>query len=237
MFKKFKSIAKWVFRPQTLRHAIFALRIANSLHMLENIFDCPVVESYGLSEVGTICCNPVDKELRKVRSVGKVVKGVQIEIRDSNNQPLSHGNSGEIFAKSGAMVNGYVETGNNSDFVDGWFRSGDMGYFDKKGYLYIQGRKSDSIIIGGKYYFPEDLEAYIAKISGSKECVVINLNKDKDYLVAYLVNQQSLSLDEINSHLKSSKFNTQLKEVRECTTLEYNPIGKPLKVKFRASVS
>ncbi|MBT4878266.1 MAG: AMP-binding protein [Alphaproteobacteria bacterium] len=210
---------------------------AHSLEALEYLFNCPVVESYGLTEVGTICCNPVDNKLRKINSVGQVVKGVDVELRDEKNNVVPTNALGEIYARSKAMVHNYVDTDRGKeDFVDGWFKTEDMAYFDEDGFLFIQGRKKDSILVNNQYFFPTKTEALISKITGAKESILVNLNegKGKDNLIALVVGKLEIDKNKVNKLLSNSEDSKIILEhIEEFANLEYNAIGKPLKTKVR----
>lgn len=211
----------------------------HSLHALEGLYNCPVVESYGLTEVGTICCNPVDKSLRKINSVGIVVQGVQVEIRDDHDKVLPMQNIGEIFARSEAMVKGYIESDRDKGaFSNGWFKTEDVGYFDNDGFLFIKGRKKDCILLKGGHFFPADAEGFIANLTGAKDCVLVNLssNINENNIVAVLVGTYDANRDRVNSRLKDAGYQIQVEEFRNGDNLQYNSIGKPLKLKLRESM-
>lgn len=124
-----------------------------------------VVEGYGLTETSPIVSfNPPDKI--KLGSVGKPIEGVEVKILD-----------GEILVKGDNVFKGYynkpLET--QSSFKDGYFMTGDLGYLDDEGYLYITGRKKEIIVLpNGKNINPEEIENHILKISDIvKEVAVI----------------------------------------------------------------
>jgi long-chain acyl-CoA synthetase len=124
-----------------------------------------VVEGYGLTETSPIVSfNPPDKI--KLGSVGKPIEGVEVKILD-----------GEILVKGDNVFKGYynkpLET--QSSFKDGYFMTGDLGYLDDEGYLYITGRKKEIIVLpNGKNINPEEIENHILKMSDIvKEVAVI----------------------------------------------------------------
>ncbi|MDM7274057.1 AMP-binding protein [Sulfurihydrogenibium azorense] len=124
-----------------------------------------VIEGYGLTETSPIVSfNPPDKI--KLGSVGKPIEGVEVKILD-----------GEILVKGDNVFKGYynkpLET--KSSFKDGYFMTGDLGYLDDEGYLYITGRKKEIIVLpNGKNINPEEIENHILKISDIvKEVAVI----------------------------------------------------------------
>ncbi|MEZ0323328.1 MAG: AMP-binding protein [Hydrogenothermaceae bacterium] len=113
-----------------------------------------IIEGYGLTETSPIVSfNPPDKI--KLGSVGKVIEGVEVKIKDD-----------EILVKGRNVFKGYYNKPKETDeaFENGYFKTGDLGFFDEDGYLYITGRKKEIIVLpNGKNINPEDIENYITK--------------------------------------------------------------------------
>ncbi|MBQ2730218.1 MAG: AMP-binding protein [Clostridia bacterium] len=136
-------------------------------------FGITVLQGYGITE-----CSPLVSVNRPGKvvfnSVGQPVEGVEVKI---DKLPDSIGDEGEILVKGGNVMMGYYENEEATAAVmteDGWFRTGDIGTVDKKGYIYITGRLKNVIIASnGKNIYPEELEDYLYRISSIKECVVI----------------------------------------------------------------
>ena len=130
------------------------------LEELEELFGVPVIETYGMTEAATqIAANPV--ELRKPGSVGKPA-GAEIAVMDSEGRQLSAGEHGEIALRGPTITRGYDnnEAATKAAFRDGWFRTGDLGYIDAEGYLFLIGRikKADVINRGGQKVSPVEVE-------------------------------------------------------------------------------
>ncbi|WP_157095894.1 condensation domain-containing protein, partial [Bradyrhizobium sp. AT1] len=128
------------------------------LQGLEATFGVPVLETYGMTEAASqIAANPFD--LRKVGSVGRAA-GPEIAIMDETGRALASGERGEIMLRGPNMSRGYYndEAATQAAFRDGWFRTGDLGYLDSDGYLFIVGRIKDVINRGGQKISPIEVE-------------------------------------------------------------------------------
>lgn len=129
------------------------------LRDLERLFGVPVIETYGMTEAASqIAANTL--ELRKPGSVGKSA-GAEIAIIDSEGRKLAAGKRGEIVLRGPAITRGYDNdiAATKVAFRDGWFRTGDLGYLDRDGYLFIVGRIKDVIKRGGQQVAPAEVEA------------------------------------------------------------------------------
>lgn len=133
-----------------------------------------VIQGYGLSEASPlISANPPGNS--KPGSIGMIIPSVEVEIRDID----SEGN-GEIVARGPNIMKGYYNNQAASDETltdDGWLLTGDIGYFDEDGYLFITGRKKFVIVTkGGKNIFPEEIEEKLTKSVYIEEALVFSPN-------------------------------------------------------------
>ncbi len=117
-------------------------------------------EFYGGTEVGLVTNLRPEDQTRKVRSVGRPVVGMFVELRDEDGTVVPNGEVGEIHIGGATIIREYF---NNPEATaearkGGFFTLGDMGRFDEEGYLYIVDRKKDMIISGGENIFPNDIE-------------------------------------------------------------------------------
>ncbi|MEM7008118.1 MAG: AMP-binding protein [Thermodesulfobacteriota bacterium] len=154
-----------------------------------------IIEGYGLSEASPlISANPPTRP--KVGSIGMVIPSDEVEIRDVDNE-----GNGEIVARGPNVMKGYYKNPSATDKVltkDGWLLTGDIGYFDEEGYLYITGRKKYLIVTkGGKNIFPEEIEEKLTRSVFIEEALVFSPN-DNDILALIYPN-----LDEIAENLNS----------------------------------
>ncbi|WGD50779.1 amino acid adenylation domain-containing protein [Bradyrhizobium sp. CB1650] len=128
------------------------------LEGLETTFGVPVLETYGMTEAASqIAANPF--ELRKVGSVGRAA-GPEIAIMDEAGRACASGVRGEIMLRGTNMTRGYYndDAATKAAFRNGWFRTGDLGYLDADGYLFIVGRIKDVINRGGQKVSPLEVE-------------------------------------------------------------------------------
>ena len=125
---------------------------------LESLLDVPVIEAYGMSEAGSLAINLPPKK----GSVGKPLVDA-IQILDEDDLPLKPCSTGEIVIKGESVFNGYENAPdeNKAAFIDGWFRTGDLGYLDDDGYLFLTGRKKELINKGGEKISPSEIDAVL----------------------------------------------------------------------------
>ena len=150
------------------------------------VFKCGFVQMYGMTETtGTIVAlAPEDhvEGLDRMRSAGKALPGVELAILDADGNKLPPGEVGEIATRSGSNMAGYwnlPEATAKTLGSDGWLRTGDAGYMDKDGYLYIHDRIKDMIISGGENIYPAEVESAICDHPDVAEVAVVGVPDDK----------------------------------------------------------
>lgn len=128
------------------------------LRELESVLGVRVIVAYGMSEAGTIAINIAGKR----GSVG-IPLVESIAIIDGKNERLNRNCVGEIIVRDPAVFSGYEDAPdeNSAAFIDGWFRTGDMGYLDSDGYLFLTGRKKELINKGGEKISPEEIDTVL----------------------------------------------------------------------------
>jgi long-chain acyl-CoA synthetase len=118
-----------------------------------------LIESYGSTELGIISRIHAGDHLKKPGSCGRLLDGVSVRVVDDEGRELPRGQSGELWVKTPAMIERYLNEGTPADLKrDGFFATGDVGRFDEDGYLYILDRKKDMIIAGGVNIYPAEIE-------------------------------------------------------------------------------
>ncbi len=143
----------------------------------------PLLQGYGLSEASPIITvNPPASP--KNESIGMVIPSNEVEIRDTDDE-----GNGEIVARGLNIMKGYFKNESATKEVlseDGWLHTGDIGYFDENGYLYITGRKKFVIVTrGGKNVFPEELEEKLCRCPLIEEALVFSPDDESIQAVIY----------------------------------------------------
>ena len=142
------------------------------------ITGCPIVEGYGLSETSAgVTCNPTDSEAY-TGTIGLPLPNVEIKLLDERGQELPLGEAGEIAIRGPQVMQGYWHRPDETALVmtaDGFFKSGDIGEMDARGYIKIVDRKKDMIVVSGFKVYPNEIEAVVANHPGVLECAVVGV--------------------------------------------------------------
>jgi len=154
----------------------------------------PMMQGYGLSEASPIISsNALHKH--KLGSSGYLVKPMEIKIIDDNNNVLSSGNKGEIAIKGENVMIGYWknETASSETIKNGWLHTGDMGYLDKDGYLYVVGRFK-SLLIGndGEKYSPEGIEEQLTEHLPFIDQIMLYNNQNAYTIGLFVLNKEAV---------------------------------------------
>lgn len=147
---------------------------------LNKVFKAPVIEAYGMTEAThQMTSNPIPPEIQKAGFVGKPA-GPDVCIMDKDGNKLEIGSEGEVCIRGDNVTSGYEnnEEANNSSFTDGWFRTGDQGFFDKDGYLKISGRLKEIINRGGEKVSPLEIDNVLMEHEAIEQVVTFGV-KDK----------------------------------------------------------
>jgi long-chain acyl-CoA synthetase len=197
----------------------------------ESTFNIAIIPGgLGMTEVSSACFSfPDDKRIPG--SVGMPINGVEALIVDQNNpdpnHPFEPNTVGEIIIKGPNVMKGYFKNpeGNAAVFLDGgWLRSGDLGYFNEDGYLFMGGRAKDMIIRGGENIYPIEIEDVLYKFPGISEAVVIG-KPDKIYG----------ELPKAFVTMKSG-FNPNGEEILEFCRTKLADFKVPVEIEFRDSL-
>ena len=128
------------------------------LAAVETAFGVPVIDSYGMTEAAhQMASNPLPPRPRKPGSVG-IAAGTQLAILDQAGAVQARGVTGEVAVMGSNVMRGYEDTVDTSAFCSGWFRTGDQGYVDQDGYVFITGRLKELINRGGEKIAPREID-------------------------------------------------------------------------------
>ena len=131
---------------------------------LERALDVPIIQAYGMCEAGQVASNRLPPGRRRRESVGVPI-GIEIAILDDGHQPVQPPGVGEIWVRGQSVITGYENDpeANEQAFHDGWFRTGDLGYLDEDGYLFLTGRMKEQINRGGMKVSPSEVDAVLMR--------------------------------------------------------------------------
>jgi len=198
----------------------------------------PVVYNlYGSTEISFVSIARPQDLKKNPATVGPMIKGVKVKILDEHGQEVSQGKVGRIFVGNFFPFEGYTG-GGNKEIIDGLMSSGDVGYFDSDGLLYVSGRDDEMIVSGGENVFPAEVEDLISGHPEVIEATAIGV-EDKDFgqrLRAFVVLKDGAALTEdaikdyVRNHLARYKVP---REVIFLAELPRNPTGKILKRELR----
>ena len=190
-----------------------------------------IYNNYNATEAGMIAtATPAD--LRAAPdTAGKPADGTEIRIVDEDFNEVPTGETGQIFVRSGTLFDGYT-SGTTKDFHDGFMASGDMGYLDAQGRLFVVGRDDEMIVSGGENVYPIEVEKTLAAHEEVAEAAVLGVD-DEQYgqrLVAFVVLEAGASAtpDALKQHVRDNLAN--YKVPREITVLDELPRGSTGKI-------
>lgn len=208
------------------------------------VFDCDFVQMYGMTETtGTVASLSPEDHRRALagkpellRSCGRPSVGAKISIRDREGKELAIGEVGEIWVLSETNMLCYhnLPEATEENLTDGWVHTGDAGYVDEEGYLYLKDRIKDMVVSGGENIYPVEVENALAKHEAVVDVAVIGVPDEKfgEALLAFVVMKPGSSLtaeemiDFCRDKIAGYKIPRQLELIDE---LPRNPSGKLLK--------
>lgn len=165
-----------LFRSLRFVTSIGAPLGAQSQQLLERALGVPVIDCYGLTESGRVTRTPSEPGLRKAGSVGVCI-GPEVGILGPDRQFLGAGATGEILLRGPMVMRGYAHNpeANANAFLGDWFRTGDLGYLDDQGYLFITGRLKEMINRGAEKVLPYEVEAVLLRHPEVREAAVFGV--------------------------------------------------------------
>jgi len=202
------------------------------------------IDAYGLTEtVGGDTFMEAGREIEKIGSTGRAIAHVEIEIRDEDGKTLPPNVNGEICLRGPKITRGYWKDPEKTEtaFFGDWFRSGDVGYLDEEGFLYLTDRKKDMIISGGENIASSEVERVIYDLPEVREVAVIGLRDarwgERPVAIVVLAEGASLELPALTEHCRTRLASFKVpKELVIRDSLPRNPSGKILKRVLRAEL-
>jgi len=200
------------------------------------------IDAYGLTEtVGGDTFMEAGREIEKIGSTGRAIAHVEIEIRDDAGKRLAPGENGEICLRGPKVTKGYWKDPQKTAaaFFGDWFRTGDVGYLDKDGFLYLTDRKKDMIISGGENIASSEVERVIYELPQVREVAVIGLPDarwgEKPVAIVVLADGADLAMPDLTDHCRTRLAGFKVpKQLVLRDSLPRNPSGKVLKRILRA---
>jgi long-chain acyl-CoA synthetase len=201
---------------------------------------CPICEAYGLSETSPAASgNPVTNRAFN-GSIGVPFPSTDMKIIDEANNEVPVGTPGEIAIRGPQVMAGYWQRPDETAKVmtpDGFFKTGDVGVMDERGYFRIVDRKKDMILVSGFNVYPNEIEEVVAGLSGVLECAVIGVPDEHSGEAVKLVvvkKSPDLTAEAIREHCKQNLTGYKMPRIIEFRDeLPKTPVGKVLRRMLR----
>ena len=217
------------------------------LHLIDAVQSrgIPVCQTYGLTETAPVCIyeKPGDG-LRKPRSTGKCGLHCEMKIADDDGNEVADGVSGEILIRGGNVLREYWnnEEETRRALRDGWFHTGDVGYRDEEGDVFVNDRKKDIVISGGENIYPAEIEQLVHRMDDVDDVAVVGREDARwgEVPVAVVVPSPGTAIETPDF---LARFDGRLarfkhpKEVVFVDALPKNAMGKTLKHELRETVN
>ena len=192
-----------------------------------------IYNNYNATEAGMIAtATPAD--LRAAPdTAGKPAEGTEIRILDPELRPLPAGEVGTIYVRNSTQFDGYTN-GKNKDFHDGFMNSGDVGYLDAAGRLFVVGRDDEMIVSGGENVYPIEVEKTLVAHDDVAEAAVMGVDDEQfgQRLSAFVVLHNPVTVDALKAHVRDNLAN--YKVPRDITILDELPRNSTGKIDRRA---
>ena len=199
-----------------------------------------IYRTYASTDSGQMAISKPGDMASKPNAAGRPVWCVDLRIVDEDNRPVKVGEVGEIICQSPLATHGYYKNpeATNASFRDGWFYTGDLGYFDEEGYLFVAGRKKDMVKSGGISIYPLEIESVIYSHPAILEAAVIGV-PDTQWgeavkAVVVVKPESGLGAEELLRFCKERLSAYKVpKSVEFRASLPHTEVGKVNKVKLK----
>jgi long-chain acyl-CoA synthetase len=201
---------------------------------------CPICEGYGLSETSpSVSCNPTTSTAY-TGTIGVPLPSTYMKCLDDAGNEVAMGQPGEIAIKGPQVMAGYWQRPDETAKVmtpDGYFKSGDIGVMDERGYFKIVDRKKDMVLVSGFNVYPNEVEDVVMQLPGVAECAVVGVPDEKTGEAVKLVivkKDQALTEEKVREFCRANLTGYKQPRVIEFRTdLPKTPVGKILRRELR----
>ena len=201
---------------------------------------CPICEGYGLSETSpSASCNPVTST-EFTGTIGVPLPSTWMKCIDDQGNEVALGQPGEIAIKGPQVMAGYWQRPDETAKVmtaDGYFKSGDIGVMDERGYFRIVDRKKDMVLVSGFNVYPNEVEDVVMQMPGVAECAVVGVPDEKTGEAVKLVivkRDPALTDDQVREFCRANLTGyKQPRQIEFRTDLPKTPVGKILRRELR----
>jgi len=216
-----------------------AVQSATAKQWLEKT-GCPIVEGYGLSETSpSATCNPVDSTSYS-GNIGLPMPGTELALLDDDGNEVPMGTPGEIAIRGAQVMAGYWQRPDETAKVmtaDGFFRSGDIGVVDERGYFRIVDRKKDMILVSGFNVYPNEVEDVITQMPGVLECAAVGVPDEKAgeaVKVVIVKKDDKITAADVKAYCEANLTGYKRPRIIEFRAdLPKSPVGKILRRELR----
>ncbi|GLB58614.1 o-succinylbenzoate--CoA ligase [Cytobacillus sp. NCCP-133] len=201
--------------------------------------DIPVYQTYGMTETSSqIVTLAPEYSFSKLGSAGKPLFPSQLKIVGASGEKTDAGEAGEILVKGPNVTKGYLnrDDENSKGTKDGWLSTGDIGYLDQEGFLYVLDRRSDLIISGGENIYPAEIEGVLVSHPSINDAGVIGMKDDVwgEVPIAFIAGEENLDTEEVTQFClgKLAKYKVP-KKILTISEIPRNASKKILRRKLR----
>lgn len=205
----------------------------------------PLYEAYGLTETtAMLTSNPIEPDKNVIDSIGIALPDTHIELMDKSNNILSRDakDSGEIVVKGPQVTKGYLnnDEANKDAFVNGWFKTGDIGEWKPGGYLKILDRSKDMISVSGMKVYPSEVEAVLLERNDVIDCGVIGIPDDNtgERIVACILSNAELDKEALRAYCSEKLTRYKVpKEFIKVQSIPKSSIGKTSRPTLKKTIT
>jgi long-chain acyl-CoA synthetase len=216
-----------------------AVQLATARLWLEKT-GCAIVEGYGLSETSpSVSCNPVNNTQFN-GTIGLPLPSTELALLDDAGQPVPPGQPGEIVVRGPQLMAGYWQRPDETVkamTADGFFRTGDIGTMDERGYFRIVDRKKDMILVSGFNVYPNEVEDVLTQLPGVLECAAVGVPDGRagEAVKVFIVKKDpALTEEQVRGYCEANLTGYKRPKVVEFRNdLPKSPVGKVLRRELR----